>query len=148
MCTWKNKGCEIHWEGPMSCDQISLRAGRFGLFFFWCTMVVYKVFPRKLRILFLSVNAFPLSRQINSAAKKFLICFYIKLLLMLMSLLSYLLLFLSIVVYVLCPQIPHVVACILHTKHSKKERKEREWVSEKVNKRYCIYMNVRYANKL
>lgn len=46
MCTWKNKGCEIHWEGPMSCDQISLRAGRFGLvFFFGARWLSIKYFP-------------------------------------------------------------------------------------------------------
>lgn len=59
--------------GKVQCHVIRYPSARedSDWFFFWCTMVVYKVFPRKLRILFLSVNAFPLSRQINSAAKKF-----------------------------------------------------------------------------
>lgn len=35
----------IHWEGPMSCDQISLRAGRFGLVFFGARWLSIKYFP-------------------------------------------------------------------------------------------------------
>lgn len=132
----QNKGCES--IGKAQCHVIRYPSAREDSdCIFGARWLSIKYFPRKLRIL-VSVNAFPLSWQINSAAKKFNLFLHQIVVNDDVIVIFFLLLFLSIVVHVLCPQISHVIACKLHTKHSKKERKERS--SESVNKRDIVYI--------
>lgn len=137
MCTWNN----IKGENPLGRPSVTWSdippRGKIRTVFFGARWLSIKYFPRKLRIL-VSVNAFPLSWQINSAAKKFNLFLHQIVVNDDVIVIFFLLLFLSIVVHVLCPQISHVIACKLHTKHSKKERKERS--SESVNKRDIVYI--------
>lgn len=137
MCTWnKIKGVNPLGRPSVTWLDIPPR-GKIQTVFFGARWLSIKYFPRKLRIL-VSVNAFPLSWQINSAAKKFNLFLHQIVVNDDVIVIFFLLLFLSIVVHVLCPQISHVIACKLHTKHSKKERKERS--SESVNKRDIVYI--------
>lgn len=132
----QNKGCES--IGKAQCHVIRYPSAREDSdCIFGARWLSIKYFPRKLRIL-VSVNAFPLSWQINSAAKKFNLFLHQIVVNDDVIVIFFLLLFLSIVVHVLCPQ-NTACNCMQITYKTFQEREERkiEWKCEQ--ERYCIY---------
>lgn len=137
MCTWnKIKGVNPLGRPSVTWLDIPPR-GKIQTVFFGARWLSIKYFPRKLRIL-VSVNAFPLSWQINSAAKKFNLFLHQIVVNDDVIVIFFLLLFLSIVVHVLCPQ-NTACNCMQITYKTFQEREERkiEWKCEQ--ERYCIY---------
>lgn len=138
MCTWKNKGCEIHWEGPMSCDQISLRAGRFGLVFFGARWLSIKYFPGSWGFCSCLWTLFRWADRLTVLLKSFNLFLHQIVVNVDVFVILFTLVFEHCCVFVVSPNT--ACSCMHITYKTFQEREERKRMSEWVSKQEILYI--------